>query len=239
MTAAASPYVFPAPPVPSLPVAGSHQRFAVRRIFCVGRNYAEHAREMGSTAPEPPFFFLKPAHALVAAERGSTATVHYPPLTTDLHPEVELVLAIGKASAAGRPIPRLEAASYIYGYAVGLDMTRRDLQAQMKQAARPWCIAKGFDQSAPIGPLTTAAQAGDVARAAISLHVNASVRQNSRIDRMIWGMADIIAHLSAAWQLQPGDLVLCGTPEGVTAVVRGDVLEARIDGLEPLRVHVA
>jgi len=232
-------YIFPPPAVPSLAVTDSSARFAVRRIFCVGRNYVEHAREMGADARQAPFFFLKPAHALLAVEAGATGVMDYPPLTTELHHEVELVLAIGQASTTGRPIGRAEAAQYIYGYAVGLDMTRRDLQAQMKQDARPWCIAKGFDQSAPVGPVTQAAQVGDIARAAITLHVNRAVRQSGRIEQMIWNCADVISSLSAAWQLLPGDLVMTGTPAGVAAVVRGDILEARIDGLAPLRVQIA
>ena len=228
-------HVFPPAPVPSVPVVGRNERFPVHRIYCVGRNYAEHAKEMGFTGREPPFFFMKPADAVVAMEAGQTATLPYPSLTANLHHEVELVVAIGKG---GRNIAATDAASHIFGYAVGLDMTRRDLQNDMKKQGRPWCIGKGFDHSAPIGPITAAAQAGNVAGAAIWLQVNGVDRQRSNVAQLIWNIAETLESLSAAWELQPGDLIYTGTPEGVGAVVRGDVLEGGIDGLGTLRLQV-
>ncbi|WP_027017223.1 fumarylacetoacetate hydrolase family protein [Comamonas composti] len=229
-------YVFPPPTPTSLPVAGRAQRFPVRRIFCVGRNYEEHAKEMGFTGREPPFFFLKPADALVAVEPSATGTMDYPGLTANLHHEVELVVAIGKE---GKSIAAADAMEYIYGYAVGLDMTRRDLQNEMKKQGRPWCIGKAFEQSAPVGVITPAAQATDIATAAIELKVNGATRQYSQISKLIWNIAETIEHLSAAWELRPGDLIMTGTPEGVGAVVRGDMLEASVTGLEPLRLKLA
>ncbi len=228
-------HVCPPAPVPSVPVVGRNERFPVHRIYCVGRNYAEHAKEMGFTGREPPFFFMKPADAVVAVEAGQTATLPYPSLTANLHHEVELVVAIGKG---GRNIAATDAASHIFGYAVGLDMTRRDLQNDMKKQGRPWCIGKGFDHSAPIGPITAAAQAGNVAGAAIWLQVNGVDRQRSNVAQLIWNIAETLESLSAAWELQPGDLIYTGTPEGVGAVVRGDVLEGGIDGLGTLRLQV-
>lgn len=232
-------YVFPPPAVASVPVVGSAERFAVHRIYCVGRNYAEHAKEMGFTGREPPFFFMKPADAVLAVSDGDIGTLPYPSLTANLHHEIELVVAIGKG---GKNIAVADALEHIYGYAIGLDMTRRDLQNDMKKQGRPWCIGKGFDDSAPIGPITPAAQAGDMAhmaQAAIWLQVNGQDRQRSRLDQLIWNVAETIAHLSSAWALQPGDLIYTGTPEGVGAVVPGDVLEASIDGLGSLRLRVA
>ena len=228
-------YVFPPAPVASVPVVGSSERFPVHRIYCVGRNYEEHAKEMGFTGREPPFFFMKPADAVLVVEPGQTAPLPYPSLTANLHHEIELVVAIGQG---GRNIQAQDAARHIYGYAVGLDMTRRDLQNDMKKQGRPWCIGKGFDASAPIGPITPAAQAGDIAQAAIWLQVNGQDRQRSRVAQLIWNVAETIEHLSAAWELQPGDLIYTGTPEGVGAVVRGDVLEGGIDGLGTLRLQV-
>jgi fumarylpyruvate hydrolase len=188
---------------------------------------------MGFTGREPPFFFLKPADAVVPVEAGTTGSMPYPTLTSNLHHEIELVVAIGKA---GKNIKAADALDYIWGYAVGLDMTRRDLQNDMKKQGRPWCIGKGFEASAPIGPITPVAQAGDVEKAAIWLQVNGTDRQRSNVDQLIWNIAETIEHLSAAWTLQPGDLIFTGTPEGVGAVVRGDVLEGGIDGLGSLRV---
>ena len=226
-------YVFPPAPQASVPVAGSAQRFPVHRIYCVGRNYAEHAKEMGFTGREPPFFFMKPADAVLPVAAGETGRMPYPTLTANLHHEIELVAAIG---TGGRNIAAADAHKHIYGYAVGLDMTRRDLQNDMKKQGRPWCIGKGFEASAPIGPITPVAQAGDVEKAAIWLQVNGTDRQRSNVHQLIWNIAETIEHLSAAWTLQPGDLIFTGTPEGVGAVVRGDVLEGGIDGLGSLRV---
>ncbi len=220
--------------VTAVPVIGGGT-FPVRRIYCVGRNYVEHAKEMGFTGREPPFFFLKPADAIVVAEAGQTATIPYPSLTGNLHHEIELVVAIGRG---GRNIKAADAASHIYGYAVGLDMTRRDLQNDMKKQGRPWCIGKAFDQSAPIGPITPAAEAGDIANAAIWVQVNGTDRQRSNVSKLIWNIAETIEHLSAAWELQPGDLIYTGTPEGVAAVVSGDTMSGGVDGLTSIAVHV-
>ena len=229
-------YVIPPAAPASAPVVGRAERFAVHRIYCVGRNYAEHAREMGFTGREPPFFFMKPADAVLPVAQGETGHLPYPTLTQDLHHEIELVVAMGKG---GRNIAAGDAMQHIWGYAVGLDMTRRDLQAEAKKQGRPWCIAKGFDASAPIGPITPAAQAGNVQQAAIWLQVNGADRQRSNVSQLIWNIAETIEHLSQAWELRPGDLIFTGTPEGVNAVARGDVLEGGIDGLCPLRVAVA
>jgi fumarylpyruvate hydrolase len=229
-------YVIPPAAPASVPVVGRAERFAVHRIYCVGRNYAEHAREMGFTGREPPFFFMKPADAVLPVAQGETGHLPYPTLTQDLHHEIELVVAMGKG---GRNIAAGDAMQHIWGYAVGLDMTRRDLQAEAKKQGRPWCIAKGFDASAPIGPITPAAQAGNVQQAAIWLQVNGADRQRSNVSQLIWNIAETIEHLSQAWELRPGDLIFTGTPEGVNAVARGDVLEGGIDGLCPLRVAVA
>ena len=229
-------YAFTPPAVASLPIVGRGERFPIHRIYCVGRNYEEHAKEMGFTGREPPFFFLKPADAALSVEAGATAQMAYPTLTQNLHHEIELVVAIGKA---GKNIKAADALQYIYGYAVGLDMTRRDLQNDMKKQGRPWCIGKAFEQSAPIGPMTLAEQAGDITAAQISLQVNGADRQRSHINKLIWNIAETIEHLSAAWELQPGDLIMTGTPEGVAAVVKGDVLEGAVDGLTPIKVQIA
>ena len=227
--------VFPPAPVATVPVVGRSERFPVHRIYCVGRNYEEHAKEMGFTGREPPFFFMKPADAVLPVEAGQTGHMPYPSLTANLHHEIELVVAIGKG---GRAIAAANALEHVFGYAVGLDMTRRDLQNDMKKQGRPWCIGKGFDHSAPIGPITPAAQAGDVAQAAIWLQVNGADRQRSTVAQLIWNIAETIEHLSAAWELQAGDLIFSGTPEGVGAVVRGDVLEGGVDGLGTLRLQL-
>jgi fumarylpyruvate hydrolase len=207
----------------------------VHRIYCVGRNYVEHAIEMGHTGREAPFFFLKPADAVLPVAAGTVGQMHYPGLTSNLHHEMELVVAIGKG---GRNIPAAQALDHIWGFAAGLDMTRRDLQNDMKKQGRPWCIGKGFEESAPIGPIVPAAQAGDALDAAIELRVNGEVRQSSRTSKLIWSVAEVIEHLSAAWTLAPGDLIFTGTPEGVGAVVPGDLLAGRIDGLPELQVRI-
>ena len=228
-------YVFPPAPAPSVPVVGTEAQFPVHHIYCVGRNYEEHAKEMGFTGREPPFFFMKPADAVLPVNPGETGQMPYPTLTKDLHHEIELVVAIGKG---GKNIAAADALSHIYGYAVGLDMTRRDLQNDMKKQGRPWSIGKGFDHSAPIGPITPAAQAGDVGKAGIWLQVNGVDRQRSNVAQLIWNIAETIEHLSAAWELQPGDLIYTGTPEGVSAVVTGDVLEGGVDGLGSIRLKL-
>ncbi|MEN9537948.1 MAG: Fumarylpyruvate hydrolase [Pseudomonadota bacterium] len=227
--------VIEAPAAVTLPVVGQTGRFPVRRIYCVGRNYVEHAKEMGFTGREPPFFFLKPTDAVVVCNAGETASIHYPPLTKDLQHEIELVVAIGKG---GKNIAATQAAQHIYGYAVGLDMTRRDLQGEQKKLGRPWCIGKGFDESAPCGPITPAAQAGDVASAAIWIRVNGQDRQRSNVSKLIWNIGETIEHISQAWELQPGDLIYSGTPEGVAAVVAGDTMHGHVDGLTPITVKV-
>jgi fumarylpyruvate hydrolase len=229
-------HVFEAPAVPSVPVVGSADTFPVHRIYCVGRNYEDHAKEMGFTGREPPFFFLKPADTLVMVEQGKTGTMPYPSLTQNLHHEIELVVAIG---TGGRNISVADAMKHVFGYAVGLDMTRRDLQTEMKKQGRPWEIGKAFDHSAPISAIVPAAQAGDVEKAAIWLKVNDSERQRSTIAKLIWNIAETIEHLSAAWELKAGDLIYTGTPEGVAAVGRGDTLEGGVDGVGTLRISIS
>ena len=228
-------YTFDPSPVVSVPVVGTADRFPVHRIYCVGRNYEEHAKEMGFTGREPPFFFLKPADTLVVVNAGETGQMPYPSLTQNLHHEIELVVAIGKG---GKNISAADALSHIYGYAVGLDMTRRDLQNEMKKQGRPWCIGKGFEHSAPIGPITPAAQAGNVDHAEIYVQVNGQDRQRSHVSQLIWNIAETIEHLSAAWELQPGDLIYTGTPSGVGAVVAGDTMVGAVAGLGELQVRV-
>ena len=230
-----SNYVFTPPAVVSVPIVGSNDRYAVHRIYCVGRNYEEHAKEMGFTGREPPFFFLKPADAIVAIKVGTTGQIPYPSLTKNLHHEIELVVAIG---TGGKNIKAEDAHNHIYGYAVGLDMTRRDLQGEMKKAGRPWCIGKAFDHSAPIGPITPAALAGDVNKAELYVQVDGKDRQRSNVAKLIWSVAETIEHLSAAWELMPGDLIYTGTPEGVAAVVSGDTMVGGIAGLGTLTVKV-
>jgi fumarylpyruvate hydrolase len=231
---AAMSYVIPAPAVPSVPVVGGGL-FPVHRIYCVGRNYAEHAQEMGFSGREPPFFFLKPADALVPVADGSVGEIPYPPLTANLHHEIELVVAIG---TGGRDIAAADAAKHIWGYAIGLDMTRRDLQNEMKKQGRPWCIGKAFDASAPIGPLHPIARTGALTTGAITLAVNGVQRQKGDLAELIWNVAETIETLSRAWTLQPGDLIYTGTPAGVGAVVAGDVMEGAIAGLGTLQVRV-
>lgn len=228
-------YLFTPPTVVSVPVIGKTEQFPVHRIYCVGRNYEEHAKEMGFTGREPPFFFLKPADALVFVPSGQTVDMPYPSLTKNLHHEIELVVAIGKG---GKNISAAHALEHIYGYAVGLDMTRRDLQNEMKKQGRPWCIGKGFDHSAPMGPITPVAQAGDIENAEIYVQVNGQDRQRSHINKLIWNIAETIEHLSAAWELQAGDLIFTGTPEGVAAVVPGDTMVGAVAGLGAISVHV-
>jgi fumarylpyruvate hydrolase len=228
-------YVVAAPAQASLPVIGLSDRFPIHRIYCVGRNYEDHAKEMGHTGREAPFFFMKPADAALVAEAGQTVDMPYPTLTANLHHEVELVVAIGKG---GSNISAADALQHIYGYAVGLDMTRRDLQNDMKKQGRPWCIGKGFEHSAPLGPITPTAQAGAINTAEIALQVNGQDRQRSTVAKLIWNITETIEQLSAAWTLQPGDLIFTGTPEGVGAVARGDLLQASVQGLEPLQVRV-
>jgi fumarylpyruvate hydrolase len=228
-------FVINPPEIVSVPVVGRAERFPVQRIYCVGRNYVEHAKEMGFTGREPPFFFIKPANTVVLALPGETAPLPYPTLTQDFQHEIELVVAIGKG---GKHIKAADAHAHIFGYAVGLDMTRRDLQGEMKKQGRPWCIGKAFDHSSPIGPIVPAAQAGDVEKAEIWLQVNGQDRQRSDVSKLIWNIAETIEHISNAWELQAGDLIYSGTPEGVKAVVRGDVLVGGVAGVGEIRLQV-
>lgn len=219
-----------APAAPQIPIVGGGH-FPVGRIFCVGRNYAEHAREMGETAPEPPFFFTKQTTAIPAVY----GTLPYPPRTADMHHEVELVVALG---LGGSDIPLEAAERHVFGYAVGLDMTRRDMQGAAKDKRRPWDMAKSFDSAAPIGAITAAHDAGDMHNVAISLTVNDQPRQIGRTSDMLWGIPAVIAELSTYVRLLPGDLIFTGTPAGVGPVARGDRMKARIDGLAPLDVQI-
>jgi fumarylpyruvate hydrolase len=228
-------YVISPSPIVSVPVVGRAERFPVRRVICVGRNYVEHAKEMGFTGREPPFFFFKPADAIVPVNADETGNIEYPSLTKDLHHEIELVACIG---TGGRNIKAADAMKHIWGYAVGLDMTRRDLQGEMKKQGRPWEIGKSFEQSAPMGPVTPAAQAGDVVNAEIWLKVNGKDRQRSNVSKLIWNLGEIIEHVSAAWELAPGDVIFTGTPEGVAAVVAGDTLEGGVGGIGTLSVKI-
>ena len=228
-------YVIPAAPQVSVPVLGTDARFPVQRIYCVGRNYVEHAQEMGFTGREPPFFFIKPANTVVVVDAGVTATVPYPPLTKDYQHEIELVVCIGKG---GKNIAVADAKDHIYGYAVGFDMTRRDLQTEQKKLGRPWCIGKSFDHASPIGPITPAAQVGDLDDADIYVQVAGKDRQRSTISKLIWNVSEVIAHISNAWELQAGDLIYTGTPAGVAAVAVGDTMHGHVDGLTDIAVKV-
>jgi fumarylpyruvate hydrolase len=230
-----SDFVVEAAPQICVPVRGTAARYPVRRIYCVGRNYVEHAKEMGFTGREAPFFFMKPADAIVNVAEGTVGEVPYPTLTKDLHHEIELVVAIGKG---GANIKAADAVKHIFGYAVGIDFTRRDLQGEMKKAGRPWCIGKAFDHSAPIGPITPIAQCGEINSGSLWINVNGVTKQKSDITKLIWNVAEIIEHLSAAWTLAPGDLIYTGTPEGVAAMVKGDVAHCGIDKLGTLDVKI-
>ncbi len=223
-------FVIPTPPRPAIPVEGMEPLFPVRRIYCVGRNYADHAREMGGDPNrEPPFFFGKP-HDAVVPGGGDIA---YPPLTSNLHYEVELVVAL---SGGGRDIPAQDALACVYGYAVGIDLTRRDLQAKFKDKGQPWEMAKGFDQSAPVSSLVPAARLGHPASGAIWLSVNGVERQHGDLAQMTWNVAEVIAHLSSYVALAPGDIIFTGTPSGVGAIVRGDRVRCGIEGIGELEI---
>lgn len=219
-----------------LPIAGSDQVFPVRRIYCIGRNYAAHAREMGSDPTrEPPFFFQKPSDAVQVVIPGQVAEHPYPPLTKNYHYEVELVAALSKG---GRNIPVERAIDCVFGYAVGLDMTRRDLQSEMKDQKKPWEIGKGFDNGAPIGPVHPAAKTGHFKKGEISLAVNGVVKQKADLSDMIWSVEEQIARLSQLFELKAGDLIMSGTPENVGPVIVGDVMIAKIEGLPELAIKV-
>ncbi len=223
-------------PVTTIAIAGSSDVFPVRRIYCIGRNYAAHAREMGSDPTrEPPFFFQKPSDAIQNVAPGTVADHPYPTLTKNYHYEVELVAALNKG---GRNIPKEKALECVYAYALGLDMTRRDLQRAMGDEKKPWEIGKSFDKSAPIGPLHPALAAAPLEKGSIWLKVNGVTKQDANLNQMIWSVAEQISKLSEAFELMPGDIVFSGTPENVGPVVRGDVIECHIDGLPNLSVKI-
>jgi fumarylpyruvate hydrolase len=225
-------FVIPPAAQPMVEVIGTDARFPVRRVYCVGRNYAAHAREMGMDPErEPPFFFSKPADAVVA----NGTPVPYPPRTANLHHEIELVVAIG---TGGRDIPLASALAHVFGYAVGNDLTRRDLQFAAREQGRPWDVSKGFDCSAPVSAIRPVAAAGHVEGGAIWLEVNGETRQRANLSEMIWSVPEIVAELSTYFELRPGDLIFTGTPEGVGPVRRGDSLVGGIDGLETLRTTI-
>ncbi len=231
MPAVSSAFVIPPPPAASVPVAGGGV-FPVRRIFCVGRNYAAHAREMGGDPDrEKPFFFAKPADAVLTGG----ADMPYPPATTLLHHEMELVVALG---GGGADIDAADALRHVWGYAAGLDMTRRDLQNAAKREGKPWDMSKGFDHSAPIGALVPAVRLPDPTRGRIALTVNGTLRQESDLSNLIWSVAETISFLSGLVRLAPGDLIFTGTPEGVAAVQRGDLLEGVVEGVGTVRTRI-
>jgi fumarylpyruvate hydrolase len=229
-------YVFEPSPRVAVPVVGSEATFPVRRVYCVGRNYAAHAREMGfDPTREPPFFFCKPDNSVVYCPPGQQATMRYPSQSQDYQHEIELVVAIGKA---GRDISVENANAHVFGYAVGLDMTRRDLQLKLRDKGRPWELGKAFDESAPIGPITPASQIGHPAAGAIWVQVDGVDRQRSDITHLIWSVPETIANLSQYFELRPGDLIYSGTPEGVGKVQRGQVLKGGVAGLSEIEVRV-
>lgn len=227
-----SAFVIDPPAVISLPVAGNASRFPVNRVFCVGRNYAEHAREMGHDPDrEPPFFFMKPASAIVTDGKDTA----YPNLSNDVHHEIEMVVAIAQG---GENISADQALEHVYGYGVGIDMTRRDLQGEAKKLGRPWDTGKAFDQAAPCGAITPVAQCGHLAKGTVKLLINGEVRQEGNLNQLIWDVPETIAYLSTLFSLLPGDLIFTGTPAGVGPVKKGDVLEASVEGLESLKTTI-
>lgn len=231
-------YVFNPMPIVGLPIKNTDALFPVRRIYCVGRNYAAHAREMGFDPDrEPPFFFCKPndAESIVSVQADETVTIPYPALTSNYHYEIELVVAIGKDA---KNISVEEAVEHIYGYAVGLDMTRRDLQMGMREQGRPWEIGKAFDYSAPVGVIHPISETGELNAADIHLTVNGETKQRSDVTHLIWNVAETIANLSNLFELKQGDLIFTGTPEGVGAVVKGDEMRAEVAGLTGITVRV-
>ena len=230
-------YAIPAWDLPAVPIAGTDLSFPVRHVYCVGRNYAEHAKEMGGDATkEPPFFFCKPADAVTPVVAPAVGIVHYPLATKNFHHEIEMVVAIGKR---GVQLSAQNANDIVFGYATGLDMTRRDLQNDMREKKRPWDLGKSFAQAAPIAPIHPVAKTGILARGEIRLDVNGVRRQQGDLADMIWDVPHTLAFLSQYYELMPGDLVFTGTPAGVGAVVAGDRLDAHIDGLTPLSIVVA
>jgi fumarylpyruvate hydrolase len=231
MSTDAQKYVIAPPPQPALAVAGTDKLFPVRRVWCVGRNYAEHIKEMGHDVRDPPFFFAKPADAIVP----DGGTVPYPSLTKDMHHEVELVVAL---QSGGRAIPTDKALACIYGYGVGIDLTRRDLQIASRDVKRPWEIGKAFDHSAPCGALAPAAAIGHPSQGRIVLKVNGKVRQDGDLNQMIWNVPEIITKLSEMVALEAGDIIMTGTPSGVAATVAGDKIECEIAGVGKLAVTI-
>ena len=224
-------YVIPAPPQASIPVAGESKAFPVRRIWCVGRNYLEHIREMGNDERDPPFFFSKQPDML----EKDGATIPYPPLTKDMHHEVELVVAL---KSGGRNIPTAKALDCVYGYAVGIDLTRRDLQIASRDIKRPWEVGKAFDHSAPCGPIKPASEIGHPAKGHITLKVNGKLRQDGDLNQMIWNVPEVISKLSEMVELAPGDIIMTGTPSGVAATVAGDKIECEVEGVGKLTVTI-
>lgn len=230
-------FIFPPPAHVAIPVAGSNDKFAVRRVYCVGRNYADHAREMGfDPEREPPFFFCKPADAIMPVEYGETLTLPYPSRTTDFHYEAELVAVIGRG---GSDIAVEKALEHVWGYAVGLDMTRRDLQIEMRKMGRPWEIGKAFDASAPIGPIHRASDVGHLTKGSLWLIVDGLQKQGSDVANLIWSVAETVAHLSTYFHLEPGDIIFTGTPEGVGPVTPGSVMNVGIERLGEISARVA
>jgi len=228
-------YVFAPPAIVALPIAGSSALFPVRRVYCVGRNYAEHARELGMLERDPPFFFSKPANALMPCADDGSVCVAYPPQTSNLQHEVELVVALGQdLPNAGVDIPVEQALQAVFGYAVGIDLTRRDLQMQAKEKGHPWDMSKGFDQSAPVGAIHPVATTGQLVNRRLWLTVNGEPRQDGNMARMTWSVAEVIAQLSRFVRLVAGDLIFTGTPAGVSPVVPGDVMTCGIEGLGEL-----
>ena len=227
---------FAAPPLVSVAIVGSDQRFPIRRIYCVGRNYAAHSREMGSDPTrEPPFFFQKPTDAVQVVNPGTVGDHPYPTRTKNYHYECELVAFLHKG---GKSVPAAQALDLVFGYTVGLDMTRRDLQQQMGNEKKPWEIGKSFDRAAPMSHIHPASLVGHLTEGAIWLKVNGVVKQNSNLSNMIWSVAEQIAHLSEFYELMPGDIIYSGTPENVGPVVPGDVMVCGIDKLGELQVRV-
>jgi fumarylpyruvate hydrolase len=229
-------YVIPAPSIPALPVAGSSDLFPVRRVYCVGRNYAAHAREMGGDPTrEPPFFFMKPADALQPVAGGETADHPYPPKTGNYHFEIEMVVALAKG---GKDIPVEKALDHVFGYGIGLDMTRRDLQDEAKQLRRPWELGKAADHSGPVGQIHPVSRVGHPAGGLISLNVDGAAKQKADLSDMIWSVAEQIAYLSSYFELAPGDLIFSGTPDGVGAVTKGQTMVGAVEGLGEIRLRV-
>ena len=231
MATDAQQYVIDPPPQPALAIAGTDKLFPVRRLWCVGRNYVEHIKEMGQDVREPPFFFAKPADAIVP----DGGTVPYPSLTKDMHHEVELVVAL---KSGGRNIATDKALACIYGYGVGIDLTRRDLQIASRDIKRPWEIGKAFDHSAPCGALTPAATIGHPSKGRIMLKVNGNVRQDGDLNQLIWNVPEIISKLSEMVALEAGDIIMTGTPSGVAATVAGDKIECEVEGVGKLTVTI-